>query len=97
MTSLERLEKWYSSHCNGDWEHQCGVRINTLDNPGWRMQINLRGTKAETEIFNRMKLDRTKDDWLNCWTENQWFNAACGPSNLSEVIEIFCEWFDKLA
>jgi hypothetical protein len=97
MTSLEQLEKWYSSHCNGDWEHQYGIKISTLDNPGWRITIDLTGTKGENKILDRMKLEMTGNDWLQYWVENRKFNAACGPKNLSETIDIFCEWFDRPA
>jgi Immunity protein 53 len=95
MTSLERLERWYSSHCDRDWEHENGIRIGTLDNPGWRITIDLTGTKGENKTLDRIKLERTRNDWLQYWVENHKFNAACGPKNLSEVIDIFCEWFDR--
>jgi len=94
MTSLERLENWYSSRCNGDWEHQYGIEIGTLDNPGWLIKIDLTGTKGESKTLDRMKLERTENDWLQYWVENRKFNAACGPKNLSEMIDIFCEWFE---
>jgi len=97
MNSLERLENWYSSHCNGDWEHQYGIEIDSLDNPGWRITIDLTGTKSENKALDRMKLERTENNWLQYWVENRKFSAACGPKNLSEVIDIFCEWFDKSA
>ena len=32
---FQRLQKWYKSQCNGDWEHSFGIKIETLDNPGW--------------------------------------------------------------
>jgi hypothetical protein len=97
MTSLERLEEWYSSNCNGDWEHQYGIVIDSLDNPGWRITIDLTGTKGENKTLDRMKIERTGNDWLQYWIENRKFNAACGPQNLSEIIGIFCDWFDKSA
>jgi hypothetical protein len=97
MTSLERLENWYESHCNGDWEHQYGVEIGTLDNPGWSITFDLTGTRSENKIFDQVKLERTKNDWVQCWVDNRKFNAACGPKNLSEVINIFCEWVDRSA
>jgi hypothetical protein len=31
---LTQIEQWYKSNCNGLWEHQFGLRIETLDNPG---------------------------------------------------------------
>jgi immunity protein 53 of polymorphic toxin system len=97
MTSLERLENWYESHCNGDWEHQYGIKIGTLDNPGWRITFDLTGTRSEDKIFDRVELERTKNDWLQCWVDNDKFNAACGPKNLSEVINIFFELVDRSA
>ncbi|MBL0319091.1 MAG: hypothetical protein IPP74_07360 [Alphaproteobacteria bacterium] len=39
--SLNWLMSWYASHCNGDWEHENQIKISTLDNPGWRLQIDL--------------------------------------------------------
>ena len=27
------LQSWYQSQCDGDWEHEFGIRIETLDNP----------------------------------------------------------------
>jgi hypothetical protein len=97
MTSLERLEEWYSSHCDGDWEHQYGIKIGTLDNPGWRITIDLTGTVGENKTLDQIKLDRTGSDWLQYWVENHKFSAACGPKNLSEVIDIFCKWFEGAA
>jgi hypothetical protein len=97
MTALQRLEKWYSSQCNGDWEHQHGIDIGTLDNPGWRITIDLRGTRGENKNLDRVKLERTANDWLQYWVEDRKFNAACGSENLSEAIDIFCEWFDGSA
>jgi len=41
------IEKWYRSRCDGDWEHHWDASIETLDNPGWRIQLDLRETKAE--------------------------------------------------
>jgi hypothetical protein len=97
MNNLERLESWYSSHCDGDWEHQYGVKIGTLDNPSWHIRIDLTGTKGENKTLDLTKVERAKNDWLQYWIENRKFNVACGPKNLSEAISIFFEWFEKSA
>ena len=44
ITALQRLEQWFAARCNGDWEHASGVTIETLDNPGWRLWVDLTGT-----------------------------------------------------
>ncbi len=34
-SSIDILDDFYRRHCNGDWEHDYGVKIETCDNPGW--------------------------------------------------------------
>ena len=93
MKALSLLEKWYAAHCDGDWEHQYGVSIGTLDNPGWTLEIDLRGTDAENRTLACLKIERTENDWLHYWVEEKKFQARMGPQNLSEAIEIFAAWF----
>lgn len=52
MNVLSELQKWYMSQCNGEWEHSYFVSIGTLDNPGWKLEIDLRHTNLETQVFN---------------------------------------------
>ena len=93
--SLSKLEQWYAGQCNGDWEHRYGVRIDTLDNPGWSIEIDLRDTRKQTCVLERQKIDRTEKDWIQYWIEKQQFRIACGPLNLSEAAEIFVRWFES--
>jgi hypothetical protein len=44
MTAIQRLQHWFIANCNGDWEHQSGIAISTLDNPGWSIDIDVEGT-----------------------------------------------------
>jgi hypothetical protein len=94
VSAFSWLEEWYSSRCNGDWEHQYGVEIGTLDNPGWSVKIDLIGTKAENSTLDRTKLERSKQDWICYFIEKHQFTAYCGPQNLSEAIEVFAKWFE---
>jgi len=41
MDELRELQDWYLSQCDGDWEHQNGINIVSLDNPGWTVDIAL--------------------------------------------------------
>jgi len=47
MNALSELQKWYFAQCDGDWEHSYGVRIDTVDNPGWTLEIDLVGTNLD--------------------------------------------------
>ena len=89
--ALDFLQNWYLAQCDGDWEHQHGVEIGTLDNPGWRIKVNLAGTELEDAELDREITARTDDDWLHVWIEDREFHAACGPLNLGAAVERFRE------
>lgn len=36
---ISELVRWHTEKCDGDWEHQGGIAIGTLDNPGWSITI----------------------------------------------------------
>lgn len=89
---LTALSEWYLSHCDGDWEHQRGIRINTLDNPGWSVEINLAGTALENSKFEEVGWEKSTDDWTRCRVENSKFRAWGGPNNLVHMLTVFLEW-----
>lgn len=66
MGPLESLAAWYSLNCNGTWEHQYGVEISTLDNPGWQVKIDLRGTRLDVVDGPRVEVTRSESDWVTC-------------------------------
>ena len=96
MTRLEQLQRWYLAQCDGEWEHDYGVDISTLDNPGWRLKINLEGTPLSGRPFVRLETHRTDDDWVVCWVEKSCFHAASGPLNLEEALGVFLDWAGAL-
>jgi hypothetical protein len=95
MDAITLLQAWYSARCNGDWEHQWGIKIDTLDNPGWMLQIDLMETKAEQRTLEPNTIERSEQDWIIYWVENKKFKAAMGPGNLAEGIQIFLNWFES--
>lgn len=78
-----------SGHCDGDWEHGNGIKIGTIDNPGWSLTIDLENTELQEKEFHEIEIDRSSDDWLFCFTKNNKFEGRCGSINLSEVLQIF--------
>jgi hypothetical protein len=86
------LQAWFSQQCDGDWEHQHGVEIGTLDNPGWRFEIDLTGTELEGHLFSELKVNRSDADWVACFLKDGKFHGAGGKLNLVEVIGIFRKW-----
>ena len=89
---LAELQVWYLSNCDGYWEHGYGVKIETLDNPGWQVQIELADTKLAGKSFDKLEIERSEDDWVVCWVEGSTFQTACGPENLEETLKVFLDW-----
>ncbi|MFJ7423428.1 immunity 53 family protein [Streptomyces uncialis] len=89
---LDWLQSWYAQQCDGDWEHTWGVRIGTLDNPGWTVEIDLEDTDLEEREYSRQDIDRGTHDWVRTWTSGKTFYAACGPGNITETLTLFRTW-----
>lgn len=89
------LENWYLSQCDGDWEHDYGIRISTLDNPGWSVSINILDTSIKGKPFEDLSTDRSENDWVHCRLRNEVFEGFGGPKNLEEIIKTFKDWVER--
>lgn len=93
MNNLEKLQRWYQTQCNEDWEHQFGIKIYTLDNPGWTLEIDLTGTDLEQVPFEELAVNYDSEtDWLICKVKDNTFIGASAPLFLEEMIAVFLEW-----
>jgi hypothetical protein len=98
MTTLARLQGWYAQQCNGVWEHSSGISIQSCDNPGWWVKINLAGTplqaRAFAEIAEGVDAQRfaTGADWLSCYSEDGVWHGAGDDTRLEHILEIFLAW-----
>jgi hypothetical protein len=89
---LHDLECWYASNCDGDWEHDFGVGIETLDNPGWSVTIDLEGTNLEGIAYETLERNKSEVDWVRCWVEGKHFRGVGDPTKLREILRVFVEW-----
>jgi len=94
LSSLERLMIWYQSNCDGDWEHQHGIEIGSLDNPGWYLHIHLEGTPKADSIISRRLVERSETDWVDVEVKDNMFKAHGGPGNLTEVVDMFLSFLE---
>ena len=91
---LQWLQRFYAKLCDGDWEHGKGIRISTIDNPGWRIRIPLRDTYLETRSFERLEVEHSDADWYHCWRDDTFFQGAGGALNLVSLLTIFRAWVE---
>lgn len=90
---FDYIQRWYANLCDADWEHQYGISLTTIDNPGWSLRIDLDGTPwrcadfRETsfnfpppidEVLGR-EFDRTADlgPWYRAFIEPHEHVARC--------------------
>ena len=95
--TIIRLQRWYLDHCNGDWEHLFGFKLDNIDNPGWTFEVNLEESILENEQFESINIQRKdEDDWLRCLVKDRKFDAMGGPQNLEEMMSIFLDWYESV-
>ncbi len=83
------LSLWYHRQCDGDWEHQYGIRIQTLDNPGWWMEVDLAETSLENLQIEKFTKELSSEDWFYYEIAECKFRAAGDPSKLSVLVSLF--------
>ena len=103
MDTLLRLQLWYAAQCNGDWEHQSGIRVGTLDNPGWSVEINLVDTPLEGQSFVEIAEGVGPDThpyqsrWLHCSIRDGAWHGVGDETQLNRLLILFLDWADQFA
>ncbi|MFO0835767.1 MAG: Imm53 family immunity protein [Phycisphaerales bacterium] len=100
MDCMIRLRNWWKSQCDGEWEHEFGIIIQTMDNPGWIVKIDIGHTALDDQDMRVISERRSPSDWCECrisdgtaWGSNEThlrhFVGMGGPDNLTDIIEYF--------
>jgi len=99
MELLQRIQRWYTINCNGDWEHSYGlsvwhgISVQTLDNPGWIVSIDLKDTCLDASALPYVLHERSTVNWFGYKVEKEKFEGVGGPENLSEILAYFLDTF----
>ncbi len=86
---LTWLSEWFESNCDGDWEHDYGIKIETLDNPGWSITIDLEQTKFKVKEIDWNFFEKNDNDWFGYKVINGKFEASGDPFKLEFLIKRF--------
>lgn len=95
MEIIDWIKKWYLNHCDGDWEHNYGITIQTIDNPGWEVMIDLKETEHEDLICDNHLQVNSDNDWYSYKIENSKFIAYGDPEKLDTILIKFKELIDN--
>ena len=91
-TCFSRLETWFASMCNGDWEHTYGITLGTVDNPGWLFTVEITDTPLLGRPFTTISERASDSDWLHCAVTDAIFRGSGGIGNLERILTIFLDW-----
>lgn len=91
---LKWIEKWYKNNCNGDWEHSYGISVDTLDNPGWDIKIDLKNTTLQDRKIEYNLIEKDEDDWYGIKVEDAQFIASGDPAKLEFLLNKFKEFVE---
>lgn len=86
---IKWLQNWYKSNCDGDWEHENLVRIQSLDNPGWLLEIEMMNISSKLSIKKWELFEVSEENWLGYDVEEHKFTASGDPTKLEALIMIF--------
>jgi len=92
MDMILWLNEWYKDNCDGDWEHYYGIEICTLDNPGWKVDIDLVDTYLEDVEFNKVQIYIDDLNWIYCSVGDRVFKGRGSIDKLEEILKIFRVW-----
>ena len=98
IVDFHDLIAWYQSQCNGSWEHHHGVRLETLDNPGWLLTLDL----VQTDLHN-CPMPEVREGiapqnhpvsprWLHCSVRENQFRGARDPTQVARLFQIFSQF-----
>lgn len=86
---IEWLQQWYFEQCDGEWEHEYGITIETVDNPGWVVTIDLSFTKISDLQIPDTLIEEDKNNWVSFSIVNKVFTGAGDTKKLYEIINVF--------
>lgn len=89
------LENWFVNHCDGSWEYSYGIKMETLDNPGWIVIIDTFGTELYDRPFAVIDKDESENNWMLCKIKDDQFAGFGDPQKLGNILTIFQEWNDE--
>ncbi|EJP17927.1 hypothetical protein LEP1GSC080_4809 [Leptospira interrogans str. FPW2026] len=90
-TMFSWLIEWYQSQCDGDWEHEYGIAINTNGDRGWQIKIEVNFTELDgVEVAHTLN-QKGEDDWYSFSLKDGKFLAEGDSKKLPIILEKFKE------
>jgi len=86
---IKWLQEWFYQLCDREWEHENSILIETIDNPGWSIKIDLNNVNFSISSQKWKIFELSNENWVGYKVENNIFFAAGDPLKLETLIIIF--------
>lgn len=99
MGLLNWLQDWYIQECiiNNNYNSDEIINIDTIDNPGWHIRINLKGIKSTRKILDEINVDNGDDDWVFIKMNSGVFEGVGDKNKLVYILQFFKAWCQNIS
>ena len=102
MDDLTWLAMWFRSRCDGRWEHEKGIRIESIDNPGFWIHVDVEPSASNELLEVHGEPPSVANgyiapiaDWMQCEIKNGEFSGAGDPTKLGRIIACFRRYIER--
>ncbi|MCL2225130.1 MAG: immunity 53 family protein [Defluviitaleaceae bacterium] len=92
---LQWIMNWRNAQCDGCWESDYGITIETCENPGWGVKIDILDTELEGKEFSEIRNDNGDNDWMFCYLQDGKFQGYGDTFKLEDILTVFKEWAER--
>jgi hypothetical protein len=94
MDQLPRLQRWLLENC-GDDPPEGLISIESTDDPGWSVLVDLSHTPLAERPFDPVEEDEDPAAglrWISCSVYDGMWSGVCDAGQLPRVLDIFLDW-----
>lgn len=83
------LQKWVAAQADGDWEHEMGLTLTVLDNPGWDLNVDLVNYEEYLQDISYTLIKNGDNNWIGYKIQDSYLNIAGDLGKLSCILDFF--------
>jgi hypothetical protein len=90
------LQKWVGSQIDGNWEHETGIKIVMVDNPGWELSVDLVNYENNLADIQYIQNEINLNDWIGGKIIDSYLTIYGDISKLKLMVLIFQKIISEL-